>query len=153
MLTVIVEIIQDWAKWCLFFSQGSTSVFSGFKPSPPLSNFKSRVKHKHMYFMGTVILVYFPNLDVGTRLWPKKMNEIGQIASTGSLFPLLHDLSLSTANSGSSQRTPDCINILYRTYREGFRADVMCYTVQTPPCCLSRFHNLLNSSSLNYNVQ
>ena len=72
-----------------------------------------------------VVLVCFPSLDVGTRLWPKEINMIGQIASTGSLFPLLYDLSLSTANSGSSHRTPDCINILYRTHREGFRADVV----------------------------
>lgn len=85
------------------------------------------------------VMVCFLSLDVGTCLWPKEINMIGQIASTGSLFPLLHDLSLSTANSGSSHRTPDCINILYRTHRDGCRADVVCHTAQTPPAASARF--------------
>lgn len=70
-------------------------------------------------------MVCFPSLDVGTRLWPKEINMIGQIASTGSLFPLLYDLSLSQANSVSSHRALGFINILYRTHREGFTADAV----------------------------
>lgn len=75
---------------------------------------------------------------------------IGQIASTGSSFPVLYDLSLSTANSGSSHRTPDYINILYRTHREGFRAGVVYRTAQTPPRCLSRFQKPLASLQFLY---
>lgn len=91
------------------------------------------------------VLGCFPSLEGGTRLWPKETNIIGQIASTGSPLPLLYDLSLSTANSGSSHRTPDCINILYRTHREGFRAYIVYCTTQSPPRSLCRFQTLLNS--------
>lgn len=95
------------------------------------------------------------SLDVGTRPWPKEINMIGQIASTGSPFPLLYDLSLSTANSGSSHRTPNCKNILYRTHREGSRANVMlCSTDSTQlPLQVSEAFKQPGISSLNYNVQ
>lgn len=69
---------------------------------------------------------------------------IGQAVSTESLFPLLRDLSLSNPRLILALPTgpPDCINILYGTYR-----DVKCCVTQTPPCRLSRFQNLLESSS------
>lgn len=89
---------------------------------PPSSNFKSSVRHHPVW--DEVVLVRFPILDVGTYHRPKEINMIGQIASTGSAFPLLYDLSLSTANSGSSHWTPDCINTLSRTHSEGLRAEV-----------------------------
>lgn len=91
--------------------------------------FKNKVKHSHLYFTGSVVLVCVLSLDVGTHLWPREINMIGQIASTGSLFPLLHDLSLSTANSGSSYRTHDCINILCWAHGGGFGAYVGCCEV------------------------
>lgn len=114
----------------MFFLKGSSSVISRnrFECCQTESNINACL------LWDRVVLVSFQSLDVGTRLWPKEINMIGQIASTGSLFPLLYDLSLSTANFGSSHRTPDCINILYRTHKEGYRGDVVYHTAQTPPC-------------------
>lgn len=95
-----------------------------------------------------IMSLCFSSLDVGTGLWPKEINMIGQTASTGSLFPLLYDLSLSTANSGSSHRTPACINILYRTHTEGFRAENSTQLLLQ----VSKAFKQLRISSLNYNV-
>ena len=76
-----------------------------------------------------VVWVCLLNLDAGTRHLAKEKNIIGQIASTGSPFPLLCDLLLSTANSGSSHRTPDYINIQCRTRIRGFRAHVVYHRI------------------------
>lgn len=89
---------------------------------PPSLNFKRTVRPHPVW--DDVALVCFPSLDVGSHHRPKEINMIGQIASMGSAFPLLYDLSLSIANSGSSHWTPDCINTLYRTHIEGLRAEV-----------------------------
>lgn len=73
-----------------------------------------------------------PSPDVGTGVRPMEISMIGQIVSTGTPFPLLNDLSLSTANSGSSHRTPDCINILSGHTGRGLRL-TLAPTAQTPP--------------------
>lgn len=73
---------------------------------------------------------------------PKLTDMIGQIASTGSPFPPLYDLSLSAAKSGASHRTVGSWNTLFRTYREEFRIGCAHYAAETPPSCLSRFQLL-----------
>lgn len=103
---------------------------------------------EHCIYLGSY-------LDVGTCLWPKEINMIGQIASTGSPFPLLYDLSLSTANSGSSHRTPTAKIYCTGQSTEGFGAGVMLYSTDSTqlPLQVSEAFKQPGISSLNCNVQ
>lgn len=75
--------------------------------------------------------------SVGTDHWAKDIKMIGWITSTGSPFWLLYDLWRTTANYGSSHRSPDSINIQSRRHIQELIANAC--VMRTSVSCLLPF--------------